>query len=424
MRQATDVRMRRGLAVLAVAGMSLALAGPASAIPAESGEHPFEYGTDTSAWYWNRQIDQEATTPVTLPPPVPPASQRVRLPSPQRPDTLPVGVFEAQHERMSAIKFDLAERGVTTGSDITKLVLRIEESTDENEQPSYKPETAKVQACLIMDVLSPGENEQFDDRPQYSETDCAEGTREVPAAPAAPFWTFDLTEIGQPWGQDPYGNNGVMLLGVLQGGGASETWQVNLKIPSRDNAGTPNNEYEETRGRTTLTLQYVPGDPLGTTPGSGGGGAGSAGTTGTSSGGIVPSTDLTGATGGLPASTSPTSTTPSPSPAPVTAPVAQVAPPDPRVPSYVWLLIPLGLLGLSAVRSVVLEPVGGPRPDGAIAAIRRRNEERRGGPLRMTTDPLTRAAGALAGVGRSVRRGTLVAGRRVAAATRSLGRSR
>jgi hypothetical protein len=77
------------------------------------------------------------------------------------------------------------------------------------------------------------------------------------------------------------------------------------------------------------------------------------------------------------------------------------------MPSYVWLAIPLGLLALSAVRSVILEPVGGPRPDGVIAAIRRRNAERRGGVfgserggvLARMTGGLRRGAG---GVGRSL----------------------
>jgi hypothetical protein len=417
--------MRRGLAVLAAAGVSLALAVPASASQVEKGEHPFRYGTDISAWYWNRQVDQEATTPVGLPPPAPPVSQRVRLPNPQRPDTLPVAVFEAQHEKMAAIKFDLTERGVTPGSQIQKLTLRIEESIDHNEQPSYKPETAKLQACRVGDVLSPGENEQFTDRPQYSETDCAEGAREAPPAPAAPFWTFDLSEIAIPWGQDPYGNNGVMVLGVLQGGGSSETWQVNMKIPARDNASTANvDEYEQTKGRATLSLAFVPGEPAGgVDPGDAGTSTSpSTGTTGVPSSGVAPSTDLAGA-GGFPAGGGTTSPTNAP-PAPPTAPVAQVAPPQPRVPSFVWLLIPVGLLALSVVRSVVLEPVAGPRPDGAIAAILRRNAERRGGPLRVTGDPFARVAGAVVATGRAIRGAAAVTGRRVAGAARSLRRRR
>ncbi len=417
-------RVRRGLAVLAAAGLSLAAAGPASAAPVEKGEHPFTYGTDVSSWYWERQIDQEVTPPVPLPPPVPPVSQRVRLPSPQRPDTLPVGVFEAQHERMAAIKFDLAKRGVTPGSTIEELVLQIEESADKNEQPSVKPDTAKIQACQILDVVSPGENEQFADRPQYSETDCAEGTREVRPAPATPLWTFDLTELAQPWGHDPFGNNGVMLLGIVEGGGASETWQVNLKIPARDDADTADvDEYDQTKERTSITLHYVPGDPLpgaegGSLDAGGGSGVAPTGSGSIGTGSIPPSTDLTGSGSDVPA-TSPAA----PEATPAALPVAAVTP-EPRVPSLVWLLIPLGLLGLAAVRSVVLEPVGGPRPDGVIEAIRRRNAERRGAPLRVPGDPLTAAATALVGIGRRVRRATGAAGRAVAAATRSVRRSR
>jgi len=417
-----DARVRRGLAVLlAAAGMAGAVGGPAAA--AEKSQHPFQYGTDVSSWYWEQQFDEEVTPPVPIPPPVPPVSQRVRLPSPQRPDTLPVGVFEAAHERMAAIRFDLFERGVTPGSTINELVLRIEESTDKNEQPSMNAGAAKVQACVILDVLSGGENEQFADRPQYSESDCVEGARETPPAPAAPLWTFDLTALAGPWGEDPFANNGVMLLGILQGGGVTETWQVNLKIPSRDDDGTEVNEYEQTKGRTTLTLDFVPGeDPA--APGSesldeaaSGGASGGSGSLGGTFGGGTPSTDLSGA--GVPPVKPAASDTPG-----TATPVAAVAPPEPRMPAYVWLLIPLGLLALSAVRSVVLEPAGGPRAGGVIEAIRLRNAERRGGALRAPADPLLAAATALVALGRRARGTAHALGRRVASTTRWIRRPR
>jgi hypothetical protein len=400
--------------LLAAAGMAVAQPGSGSA--AEKGQHPFRYGTDLSSWYWDRQIDQEVTPPVALPPPIPPVSQRARLPSPQRPDTLPVGVFQGVHERMAALKFDLAERGVTPGSTIKKLVLRIEESTDKNEQPSVDAGAAKMQACVILDVLSGGENERFADRPQFSESECAEGARETPPAPAAPRWTFDLTKVADPWGEDPFANNGVMLLGVLQGGGAGETWQVNLKIPARDDDGTEVDEYEETKGRTTLSLDFVPGeDPLAAGSGSlDQGGSGSVGSGSVGSFGGTPSTDLSGSGAGAGA---PVSSDGSETPAPAT-PVAAVAPPEPRVPAYVWLLIPLGLLALSAVRSVVLEPAGGPRPGGAIEAIRQRNAERRGGALRAPADPLLAAASALVGLGRRAHDAGRALGRGLTSVTR------
>jgi hypothetical protein len=84
----------RALAVLALAGALMALAPPAAA--GKQTDVRYEYGTDISSWYWERQQDQEVAPP---PPPEgfpePPAalSQRVRLPSPQRPDTLPVALW-------------------------------------------------------------------------------------------------------------------------------------------------------------------------------------------------------------------------------------------------------------------------------------------------------------------------------------------
>jgi hypothetical protein len=316
---------------------------------------------------------------------------------------------------MAAIKFDLVERGVTPGSTIEDLVLGIEESADKNEQPSVNVGAAKIQACVILDVLSGGENERFADRPAYSESDCVEGARETPPAPAAPRWTFDLTTLSTPWAEDPFSNNGVMLLGILQDGGPSETWQVNLKIPARDDDGTEVDEYEETKGRATLTLEFVPGEepalPESLDPGGSGGGSGGSGSLGGSFGG-APAIDLTGAGG------PPVAPAPSAAPTPDATPVAAVGPPEPRLPSSVWLLIPLGLLALSAVRSVVLEPAGGPRPGGAIEAIRRRNAERRGGALRTQADPLLAVASAVVAMGGRARGAIRSLGRRLSGLTR------
>jgi hypothetical protein len=175
----------------------------------------------------------------------------------------------------------------------------------------------------------------------------------------------------------------VILLPVDQNGGTQETWQVNLKVPTEDDPGTPANEAETSKNYAMLELEFVPGKPLkleiadtgdttttGATTGTGGTTVG--GTSGTPS---LGSTDLTGASGGIPGTG--TGTTPVTAP-PVPAGLTPASDAEPRLPAYVWLAVPLGLLALSAVRSVVLEPAGGPRPDGVIAAIRRRNAERRG----------------------------------------------
>lgn len=403
MRDATDARIRRGMLVLTAVLLSLALAGP---VVAKVEKINFVPGTDASSWYWERQVDEEVTTPPGVPPQgVPPCiqtptgcipiavSQRARGPGNQyRPDTLPVALYQGQPERKAAIKFDLLERGVTEGSKIKKLLLFIEESTDRNEQPQASPEKAKIQACRILEYLSQGENERFKDAPKHDDKDCVEGTREASSAGAPAVWTFDLTKIADAWGRDPFENYGVMLLGT-----GTDTWEVHLKVPRKDNPqaasiapGVPNptspdqpgDDYDLTKNRAFITIDFIPGEPpevpeVPSAPPPSTGTTGTAGTTSIGPSGspvIGPSTDIAG-TGDIPGA----ETTP---PAPTE--VAGFALPQeqgPRMPAYVWLAIPLGLLALSAVRRAILEPAGGPRPDGVIAAIRRRNAERRGGAL-------------------------------------------
>jgi hypothetical protein len=403
----------RALAVLALAGALMAQGPPAAA--GRRGDVRYEYGTDVSSWYWERQQDQEVAPPPPpegFPePPVAP-SQRVRLPSPQRPDTLPVALWQGDHERMSALKFDLLQRGVVAGSRITQLVLEIEESEDRNEQPSVNADGAEIEACFIQDFLASGENEEWKARPKYDQSGCVTGKRQAPHGKSA-FWRFDLTQLAAPWARDPFSNNGVMLQGVLPESPAPEdTWQVNLKIPGRDAAETPEDEYRISRNRVRLTLAFVPGE----VPGQGTGPL-DAGTSYSGNGGTFGSSTSFGtgsspvSSGGVPATGTGAPST-EPSPASASRP-GGAGLPQPRLPGYVWALIPLGLLALSAVRSVVMEPAGGIRPDGAIASIRRRNAERRGGPLREVTDPLSRALTA-------ARRGALAVGRGVRGTGRGL----
>ncbi|MDQ3982054.1 MAG: hypothetical protein M3271_05170, partial [Actinomycetota bacterium] len=56
-------------------------------------------------------------------------------------------------------------------------------------------------------------------------------------------------------------------------------------------------------------------------------------------------------------------------------------------PGYVWLGILAGIVGLSMVRSVVLDRVAGIRPDGVLAQIRRVNASRRGAEAAAAIDP-------------------------------------
>lgn len=411
--------VRRALAVLALASVSLALAPPAHAAQQKLF---FEYGVDRRTWWWEKQTDQEVTVPVPPGAPVEP-SQRVRLPSPQRPDTLPVAVAQGEHERMAALFFDLIARGVTDGSTITTFEFTIEESTDKNEQPSFKPAEAAIEACRIQEFWPDSDgNEEWKTIPKYSGSQCVAGKRD--AKGKVPTWSFDVTSIVKPWGAQPGQNFGVLLLGDLKGAKDDTTWQVNLKIPSRDDAKTAeDNEYQKTRTRVIVDLAYVPGEPA--TGGSldpGGSltyGSPSSGSSFSSSFGSSGGTG--GLTGGAPVPGSDSGTEDTTSGANAdAAPAAASRPAPPSLPTYVWALLPLGLLALAAVRSVVLEPAGGPRPDGVIAAIRRRNLERRGAPIRELSDPFTR----IVAVGRTglvrARRGFVAMRRGVAGITKRI----
>jgi hypothetical protein len=414
------VLARRALSVLAAATVALTLAPPAHA--AESETVLFAYGTDRRSWWWEKQQDEEVTVPVPPGSPIEP-SQRVRLPSPQRADTLPVGVIQGDHERMSAVFLDLASRGVTEGSTITALAMTIEESQDKNEHPSVDPGKATIQACRIDEFWPDSDgNEEWDTVPKFSEQDCVQGKRDTKGN--VPEWSFNLKPIAAKWGQDPNENQGVILLANLKNANDQTTWQVNLKIPSRDNANTPGDEYKQTQKRLIVDLKFVPGE----LPGLTGEGFDSGSTGFSSSGSSFGSSTSFGSSGTGGFGTSGTSpvistdtgdTSDATEEAPGATPVATTRPSSgPKLPPYVWALLPVGLLALAAVRSVVLEPVGGVRPDGVIAAIRRRNFERRGGPLRDLSDPLSRFMVVSRQALDSARRGLRGAGRGISSVVR------
>ena len=386
----------RAAVVVAACGVAAMVAPPA--VAAETVKIRFEYGLDRESWYWQQQFDEQIEPPVNPPPPAPPLNQRVRA-NTQRPvpeDSLPVEVVNGEHQMISALAFDLSTRGVTLGSEITRFVLYLEESTNRQEMPNIRAEEAQIEACRIIDSWPARYNDprgadgqHWDDHPGFDENACVPGERDAQEG-TAPIWTFDLTEIAQPWGQNPFDNQGVMLVSALpEEPGPSETWHVQFKIPARDRGATAENEYQMSKGRLLVDMAFILGEPeviapppLPPPPPSGPA--------------ISPSTSF-GSTGSDDFETAapPTTTdTEDEAVAETGAPVAATEPAAPQMPGYVWALLPLGLLALAAVRSVVLEPAGGTRPDGVIAAIRRRNVQRRGAPLREPGDPLSAAMAA------------------------------
>jgi uncharacterized membrane protein YgcG len=415
----------RALAALTASAIALMLAPSAHAVEQE--KVFFEYGVDRKSWWWEKQSDQEVTVPVPPGAPVEP-SQRVRIPSPQRPDTLPVAVLRGEHERMASLYFDLIARGVTDGSSITSFGFTIEESADKHEQPSFRPGDATILACRIEGFWPDSDgNEEWKTVPKYNPKACVDGKRKATGDVAT--WSFNATSIVKPWGPQPNQNFGVMLLGDLQKANEDTTWQVNLKIPSRDDAKTAEqDEYQMTKDRVVVTLAFVPGEPQ--VPAGGSLDPGGSTSFGSSSGGSFSSSSTSfgsGGTSGFSGGSAPAS-----SPAGAASneqgveskatPAAAARPDPPRLPAYVWGLLPLGLIALAAVRSVVLEPAGGTRPDGVIAAIRLRNAERRGGPIREVSDPFTRLARAGMTALAVAHRGLRGAGRGISALARKVRR--
>lgn len=380
MRATARLLIAATLAILALASGPSASAGQQTLL--------FNFRFDRTTWFWTQQRDVPVEAPVAVPgAPVP--SQRVRVRSPQAANSLPVAVEDGKYEKISAILFDLAERGVEPGATIRKFVLSLLEDDAGDRIASFNSRGRVIQACRIDDFWPAGEAEEWATQPPFGgkpapsvspfeEGACVEGKRvENPAR-----WVFDLTGVAEPWGADPLENYGVMLVGVLGDGGPTETWQINLKFPLRDNPDTDSNEYEDTKNYATVQLSFTPGaalmapPPLGPAP-------------------APPPEEAEVA--GFEVPPPPSSVAPEPPPTgpvstPAGQPVAAPALPPIEMPGAVWALVPLGLLALAAARSVVLEPVAGAKAGGVIFSIRQRNAERRGVPLsEEEADPLAAA---------------------------------
>jgi hypothetical protein len=388
----------RALAVATLVAIALALAQPA---PAAQKKVEFNPTSDRSSWFWTQQIDQpvppEELDPVVgavcdaaAPTGAPCPTQRVRIRSPQAANTLPVAVINGAVDKVSALVFGLADRGVTQGSMVDKFALKIVQTDGAGDVvASFNDDGKQVQACRIDDFWPGGEAEVWETQPPYGGKEqtgepkvsqppfapdaCVVGKTSPGTLPTETVWSFDLTKIAEKWGEDPFSNNGVMFVPVLGDGGPTETWQVNLKIPARDDVATPINEFEDTKRFVSADLVFTPGKPEAPTA--------------PPPGGASVSPDGTAAP--------PTSIEPPPSPSSVAppdtsgAPVASPPMEPVEMPGFVWLLVPLGLLALAGARSALVDTVAGTKRGGVIESIRERNAQRRGTSLEdVDADPL------------------------------------
>ncbi|WP_112135365.1 hypothetical protein [Glycomyces dulcitolivorans] len=371
-----------------VAAALLAWPAPAAAQDDAGGEDlQFDYGADAVSWYWSRQIDETLELGAL--------AQQVELPNPQATTTMPVAVELGENTKVSSLSFNLAERGVPEGSQITDFKLTVAEGNDAGDSPTFNPLGKLVQACPITEAWSGGEAEMWDVQPPVGDG-CVTGERAEPDPDAVaeaeellaaaqeavenggespevvevplPTWTFDLTAMAKDWGQDPFANYGVMFMPVMDDATPIDTWQVNLKLPLRDDTQTPVDEYEATAYRLGAAFSFVPGAPE--DDGAPEGGTDDSGTSGGSSGGG-------GGSGGGGAEGAEESATEAPASTEEMEPAAY-EPFVPAAPWYVWTLIPAALVGAYLLHTVMGASGAAAGGNGAIDRIRAHNLDRRG----------------------------------------------
>jgi hypothetical protein len=378
-------------AAAALALTVLAWPAPAAAQGDGGEELQFDYGVDGVSWYWSRQIDETVELGSV--------AQQVEWPNPQSATTMPVAVELGENTKVAALAFNLAERGVTEGSTITDFKLTVAEGDDPGDSPTFNPLARLVQACPITEAWTAGEAEMWDVMPPVGDA-CVVGERTEPAPEEVadaeallaetqesieaggaggetpvvevplPTWTFDLTPIAADWGQDPFANHGVMFMPVMDDATPVDTWQVNLKLPLRDDPQTPVDEYEATAYRLAAEFAYTPGEPAGdgttgpgTAPSGGSGGGATGGGVGTGGGGGGSGVEEPAAEDAASGE--------------ALAPAAY-EPVEPKAPWYVWTLIPAGIVGAYVLHTVMGASSATAGGSGAIDRIRAHNLAERG----------------------------------------------
>lgn len=368
-----------------------------------------------TAWYWEDQTRQRIKDPTTgtdvavisAPNPFCPSPPLVGSPPPEacKPGRLPVQVREGDYEtpnQLSAVGFDLAL--VPLGSKIGKFTVTFLEAKDEQSEPA-NAEGKSLQACFVDEFFGDGEAALYTEVPKYT---CSDGDPvarrkeikvkeeggggggggEPPEQEEPTFgYNFDLTEFARTWKEEGTPMTAVMLMPVRPkeadyNPATDANWRTVL-VGALEKGGI----------KTSLTYTPpatppVPPVPPGPTDPTVPGDSGSVTTT-TGSGGIPP----TGSSSVDPGSTASDDSAAAPTDlaGEATDPTSATVPKG--WPGYVWLGILAGIVGLSMVRSVVLERAAGIRPDGVLAQIRRLNASRRGTELAAAGEGAAAAGG-------------------------------
>jgi len=359
---------------------SVALLQP-DPVPPQIGGDPkslyFAYGTDRSAWFWSIQVEQQITDSNGQ-------LQTLKLPDLEGPSALPVAMVGASATKASALFFNLASRGVVTGSTVSRFVLTLSESGRTTSATGVA-----MQACRITSAWVSGRAQTWSAVPPYDPAACVSG---VPATSGGSrVRRFDLTTDAQAWATAPSSNNGVLFVG--SGGSSSRdaapSWEVDLQIPRGDDPATSANEYARSQDRLTADLAFTaPPTPTPSptpsptpTPTPSPSPTPTATSTPSPLPGQLSGDTLTGqrppAEGnstfpplfGSSGSTPPPPTDPGPGQSPNSS-GGRAVPllhriPLPLTPWYIWLLLPVGLIAVMGAGPLVLTPVRARRPNGA-----------------------------------------------------------
>jgi hypothetical protein len=405
---------RRALRILAVSltlGFVALQAAPAHAVQDE----PLVLVT---AWYWEDQHRERIKDPtsgtdvavISFPNPFCPSPPLAGSPPEQacKPGRLPVQVREGDYEtpnQLPAVGFDIAL--VPPGSKIGKFTVTFVEAKDDQSEP-VNAEGKSLQACFVEAFFGDGEASLYSQVPKHtcSDTDPIAKRKEIKVKeqggggnePPAPEqdeptygYTFDLTEFARTWVEEGTPMTAVLLMPVRPKEAdydpvTDANWRTVLVGGIEDGGIKTSITY------TPPATPPTPDDPTTTDPGTS---FDPTTTTTTTDAGSLPPTD----TGTLDTASAPEITgsaeTPTDLAAGETDETSAVVPKG--WPGYVWLGILAGMVGLSMVRSVVLDRAAGMRPDGVLAHIRRLNASRRGVELAGAGDAAA-SAGAAGGV--------------------------
>jgi hypothetical protein len=404
------VKNRARLKVAAALAAGTIVAVPAAvAMAAEA-----EPAVSSFAWYWKSQRSQPVTDPtsgadvatVELPSPFCPTAPGLGSPGDGaacEEGRLPIEVQGGDYrepDKISAVAFDLSL--VPMGSTVKKFTATFVESDSSQSKPANS-EGKSLQACPINEFFGDGDAREYKEQPKF---ECTDGDpvaerKAIKVGGQERFgFTFDLTPLAQQWFEAGAPVTGVMLTPVRPdpfNGATDNNWRTVLAGPKEENG-------------IRTSLRYTPGDggiaPI-ADPGDFGGGGFDDGTGGGFGGGSVGGSDFGGGGFGeaefdeaagddeVEESAEPTEV----DDVAIAAEVPELG--TGGLPGYVWLAIIAGLMGFSAVRSVVLESAAGIRPDGVLAQIRQINSGRSvaGTVAGAGASPLSAIASTLSGLG-------------------------